>query len=284
METKRNTAIKYMIIASVLWSIGGIFIKLINWNPMAIAGSRSAIAALVMMVYLKKFKFKINKSMLICACSYSLLVILFVSANKLTTSANAILLQFTSPVWVALLSRAILKQKISRIDGITIIFVILGMIMFFIDELEMSYLLGNILAILSGIVMAGMILLFQQQKENSLVEITLLGNIITAIVGIPFYFISSPGMESILPLCILGVFQLGIPYLLYVLAIPNVTAIDAVLIPVLEPLLNPLWVFIFAKESPTLFSLLGGGLVLLSVTVRGIIMSKKLAQIDSPSL
>lgn len=284
METKRNTAIKYMIIASVLWSIGGIFIKLINWNPMAIAGSRSAIAALVMMVYLKKFKFKINKSMLICACSYSLLVILFVSANKLTTSANAILLQFTSPVWVALLSRAILKQKISRIDGITIIFVILGMIMFFIDELEMSYLLGNILAILSGIVMAGMILLFQQQKENSLVEITLLGNVITAIVGIPFYFISSPGMESVLPLFILGVFQLGIPYLLYVLAIPNVTAIDAVLIPVLEPLLNPLWVFIFAKESPTLFSLLGGGLVLLSVTVRGIIMSKKLAQIDSPSL
>ena len=284
METKRNTAIKYMIIASVLWSIGGIFIKLINWNPMAIAGSRSAIAALVMMVYLKKFKFKINKSMLICACSYSLLVILFVSANKLTTSANAILLQFTSPVWVALLSRAILKQKISRIDGITIIFVILGMTMFFIDELEMSYLLGNILAILSGIVMAGMILLFQQQKENSLVEITLLGNVITAIVGIPFYFISSPGMESILPLFILGVFQLGIPYLLYVLAIPNVTAIDAVLIPVLEPLLNPLWVFIFAKESPTLFSLLGGGLVLISVTVRGIIMSKKLAQIDSPSL
>ena len=284
METKRNTAIKYMIIASVLWSIGGIFIKLINWNPMAIAGSRSAIAALVMMVYLKKFKFKINKSMLICSCSYSLLVILFVSANKLTTSANAILLQFTSPVWVALLSRAILKQKISRIDGITIIFVILGMIMFFIDELEMSYLLGNILAILSGIVMAGMILLFQQQKENSLVEITLLGNVITAIVGIPFYFISSPGMESVLPLFILGVFQLGIPYLLYVLAIPNVTAIDAVLIPVLEPLLNPLWVFIFAKESPTLFSLLGGGLVLISVTVRGIIMSKKLAQIDSPSL
>ena len=283
METKRNTAIKYMIIASVLWSIGGIFIKLINWNPMAIAGSRSAIAALVMMMYLKKFKFNINKSMLICACSYSLLVILFVSANKLTTSANAILLQFTSPVWVALLSRAILKQKISRIDGITIIFVILGMIMFFIDELEMSYLLGNILAILSGIVMAGMILLFQQQKENFLVEITLLGNVITAIVGIPFYFISSPGMESVLPLFILGVFQLGIPYLLYVLAIPNVTAIDAVLIPVLEPLLNPLWVFIFAKESPTLFSLLGGGLVLLSVTVRGIIMSKKLDQIDSPS-
>ncbi|WP_352406538.1 DMT family transporter [Acetoanaerobium noterae] len=283
METKRNTAIKYMIIASVLWSIGGIFIKLINWNPMAIAGSRSAIAALVMMVYLKKFKFKINKSMLICACSYSLLVILFVSANKLTTSANAILLQFTSPVWVALLSRAILKQKISRIDGITIIFVILGMTMFFIDELEVSYLLGNILAILSGIVMAGMILLFQQQKENSLVEITLLGNVITAIVGIPFYFISSPGMESVLPLFILGVFQLGIPYLLYVLAIPNVTAIDAVLIPVLEPLLNPLWVFIFAKESPTLFSLLGGSLVLLSVTVRGIIMSKKLDQIDSPS-
>ena len=280
METKRNTAIKYMIIASVLWSIGGIFIKLINWNPMAIAGSRSAIAALVMMGYLKKFKFKINKSMLICACSYSLLVILFVSANKLTTSANAILLQFTSPVWVALLSRAILKQKISRIDGITIIFVILGMIMFFIDELEMSYLLGNILAILSGIVMAGMILLFQQQKENSLVEITLLGNVITAIVGIPFYFISSPGMESVLPLFILGVFQLGIPYLLYVLAIPNVTAIDAVLIPVLEPLLNPLWVFIFAKESPTFFSLLGGGLVLLSVTVRGIIMSKKLDQIE----
>ncbi len=276
MENKRNTAIKYMIITSVLWSIAGIFIKLIDWNPMAIAGCRSAIAAVVMMVYLKKFKFKVNKTMLLCACTYSTLVILFVFANKLTTSANAILLQFTSPIWVALISWAILKERISRTDGITIVFVSLGMILFFIDDLETSHLIGNLLAILSGIVMAAMILLFKHQKGNSLVEITLLGNIITAIVGIPFYFLSSPGVSSIVPLLMLGVFQLGISYLLYVLAIPNVTAIDAVLIPVLEPLLNPLWVFIFVKETPTFFSFLGGGVVLLSVTIRGIVMSKKI--------
>ena len=276
MENKRNTAIKYMIIASVLWSIAGVFIKLIDWNPMAIAGARSGIATIVMMVYLKKFKIKITKSKLICACTYSLLVILFVFANKLTTSANAILLQFTSPIWVALISWAILKKKISRIDGITIVFVSMGMILFFIDELEMTHMLGNLIAIFSGIVMATMILLFQKQKERDLVEITLLGNIITAIIGIPFYFLSSPGIESVLPLFILGIFQLGIPYLLYALAIPNVTPIDAVLVPILEPLLNPLWVFIFIKETPSIFSLIGGFIVLLSVTIRGIVMSKKI--------
>ncbi|WP_242986299.1 MULTISPECIES: EamA family transporter [Clostridium] len=105
MEKYQKKAILYLVIASILWSIGGLFIKLVNWNPIAIAGARSGIAAIVMLLYLKKPAIHLGKTKLLGACTYSSLLIFFVTANKLTTSANAILLQFTAPIWVLLFSK-----------------------------------------------------------------------------------------------------------------------------------------------------------------------------------
>lgn len=274
MEKHQKKAILYLVIASILWSIGGLFIKLVNWNPMAIAGARSGIAAIVMFLYLKKPVIHLGKTMLLGAFTYSSLLIFFVTANKLTTSANAILLQFTAPIWVILFSKVFLNEKIKKSDLAVIIFVMLGMILFFIGDLGHGSIIGNFIAILSGISMAGMVIFLKLIKDGSPVEMTLIGNIITFIISIPFFFQSVPSSNSILGLLILGVFQLGISYIFYTLAIKYVSPIEAILIPVLEPLLNPFWVFLFTGEIPGTYAFIGGLIVLTAISVRELCVKK----------
>ncbi|MGP7818639.1 DMT family transporter [Niallia sp. 01092] len=272
----RKKAILYMVIAAALWSIGGLFIKLVDWNPMAIAGARSGIGAIVMLCYLKKpvIHFK-EKSTLLGACAYASLLVLFVSANKLTTSANAILLQFTAPIWVALFSGWFLKEKVSKSDWATIVFVMVGMVLFFVGDLQTSHTMGNFVALLSGVAMASMIIFIMLQKKGSAVEVTFLGNIFTFIICSPFFFLSMPSLSSLFALLILGIFQLGIPYIFYAKAIRHVTVIEAILIPIIEPLLNPVWVFLVTREAPGSSAVVGGILVMLAIISRGVYHAKK---------
>lgn len=278
MGINRKKAIQYMIIAAVLWSIGGLFIKLVDWNPMAIAGARSGIAAIIMLLYLKKpdIRLHLNESAtLFGAFFYAALLILFVTANKLTTSANAILLQFTAPIWVALFSGWLLKEKVRKSDWAAIVAVMIGMFLFFLGDLQTSQSMGNFVAVLSGIAMAGMIIFLKLQKDGSPVKVTFLGNILTLMICLPFFFLSTPSWSSIFALLILGIFQLGISYIFYVVAIRHVSAIEAILIPVIEPLLNPVWVFWATGEMPGSYALLGGMIVLLAIIARGVYQSKK---------
>jgi len=274
MEKHRKKAILYLVTASILWSIGGLFIKLVDWNPMAIAGARSGIAAIVMLLYLKKPIIRLGKKKFLGACTYASLLIFFVTANKLTTSANAILLQFTAPIWVLLFSKFFLKEKIKKYDIVTIIFVMFGMILFFIGDLKSGNRIGNFIAILSGISMAGMVIFLKLLKDDSPVEMTFLGNIITFIIAFPFFFLSVPSLNSILVLLILGIFQLGISYIFYVLAIKYVSPIEAILIPVLEPLLNPVWVFLFTRETPGTYAFIGGAIVIIVIVTRELYAKK----------
>jgi len=274
MDMNRRKAIVYLIITSILWSIGGLFIKLIDWNPLAIAGARSGIAALVMICYLRKPILALNRNKLLGALCYASLLILFVTANKLTTSANAILLQFTAPVWAALFSWYFLKEKIRISDWATIIAVMLGMTFFFVGDLDGGSTAGNLIAILSGIAMAGMVIFLKLQDSSSSVEMTLLGNIITFIIALPFFFGTVPNLRGILSLLVLGIFQLGISYILYVTAVKYVSSLEAVLIPIIEPLLNPVWVLLVAGESPGGFSLVGGVIVIGSIILRGLYQKK----------
>jgi Predicted permease, DMT superfamily len=269
MENQRKKAILYLIITSILWSIGGLFIKLVDWNPVAIAGTRSGIAAVVMLFYLRKPIKHLGKIKLLGACTYSSLLLFFVTANKLTTSANAILLQFTAPIWVLLFSKFFLKEKIKKYDISLIIFVMLGMILFFVGDIGNGTNIGNFIAILSGVSMAGFIIFLKLlDHDNSPIEMTLIGNIITFIIAIPFYFQSVPNLRSILGLLILGIFQLGISYILYTLAVKHVSPIEAILIPVIEPLLNPVWVFLFTGQAPGTYTIMGGIIVIVAVLKR----------------
>lgn len=266
LEIDRTKAVFLLIATAILWSFGGLLVKLITWNPIAIAGMRSAIAALLMLTVIKKPHFTWSFTQIGGAIAYAITVILFVMANKLTTAANAILLQYTAPVYVAIFSAWFLKERTKLIDWITIFFVLGGMVLFFIDDLSMGNLYGNVLAVISGVSFAFTAILLRKQKAASPMESVLLGNIVTAIIGVPFMFQSMPDTSSWIGLILLGVFQLGFSYIFYSAAIKHVTALEAILIPVLEPVLNPLWVLLVIGEVPGVWSLIGGFIVLASVT------------------
>ena len=274
--SSKSKAIILLICTAILWSKGGFLIKFINWHPVAIAGGRSIIAALIMWAYVKKPKFTWSNIQIMGAVAYALTVIFFVIANKLTTAANSILLQYTGPIYVALFSYWFLKEKITAIDWITILTVILGMTLFFIEKLSPDGILGNFIAILAGIAFAGLALCLRKQKDGSPLESLILGNILTGIIGLPFIIDSGiPSQQSIIALLVLGIFQLGLPYILYSKAIKHVSALDAVLIPVLEPILNPLWVFLLLGESIGMWPMIGGAIIIVAITTRSILYKTK---------
>jgi drug/metabolite transporter (DMT)-like permease len=275
IEKDRYKGIILAAIASTMWSTGGIFVKLVDWNPISIAGLRSFIAALVMLAYIKKPKFTKSKPQILGTITTCTTMLCFIIANKLTTSANAILLQYTAPIFVAILGVWILKEKIRWYDILSITVVFLGMILFFIDNVNIGNTLGNIVAILSGFSLACMTISLRLQKDGSAIDTTFLGNMLTFIIAIPFFIFNPlPDVKSIIIIIIMGVFQLGIPYIFYVNSTKYLTALEAILITVIEPLLNPLWVYIFAGENPGIYAIIGGVVVIVAVLIRGIYVSK----------
>lgn len=280
MKNTRLKAIMFLIGASVLWSTGGILIKLVDWNPVAIAGSRSGISALLMMAYLRK-PVQVQKEKIVGAVFYAATVILFVIANKMTTAANVILLQYSAPIWVALMSGWVLKERVRKLDWMAIAIVMAGMVLFFVGDLQMGQMMGNALSVLSGIMLAGVVISLKTIKSGEPVEIPLLGNVLTFIVALPFILSSMPDMQSIIGLLLLGVFQLGFSYILFAEASKHVSAVEAILIPVIEPLLNPIWVFLFVGEAPGPLAILGGFVVVAAVVARSLLVSKADAKLNA---
>jgi len=264
----KTKAIIYLIITALLWSSGGLLIKMVTWNPVAIAGTRSAIAGLVILAFRRRMTFNWGFAQVGGALCYAATVILFVMATKLTTAANAILLQYSAPIYVAILSYWLLKERITRSDLMTITATSGGMVLFFLDDLSKGGFWGNVSAILSGIAFAGTTLMLRKQKDHSPLESVFLGNILTALIGLPFMVRSMPDAQGWIVLVLLGVFQLGFSYILYAEALKQVTAIEGILIPILEPILNPLWVFLMIGEIPGPWAIIGGIFVLVSVTLR----------------
>lgn len=248
-------------------------IKLTPLNPIAIAGSRSLISAIFLSLFLRDINIKNLHYVIVGSLFYAATVILFVVANKLTTAANVILLQYSSPIWVALLGSWFLKEKVKLMDWFFIFMLISGIFLFFLDELTLKGKWGNSLAILSGIAFAGTILFMRKLKDSSPLFMIVLGNFLAAFVCLPFFITSVRIGDHLLLLMILGVFQLGLPYILYSIAIKSVQAIEAILISSLEAILNPLWVFIVFTEKPGLWAVIGGVIVFITVTIYGVLTS-----------
>lgn len=276
-NSQRNKAVLYLVITALLWSMGGILIKSVAWNPMAIAGTRSAIAILVMLAFNPHPKFTWSGAQIGGAVAYALTMILFVSATKLTTAANAILLQYTAPIYAALFGAWFLGERVTKLDWLTILLVFGGMTFFFGDQLSTGGMLGNFMAILSGVFFAATAIFMRKQKDGSTIESLMLGNFFTMIIGLFFMFEGDyPNLQGWLALGVLGVFQIGVSYIFYAKAMKHVTAFEGLLIPVLEPILNPIWVGIFLHEKPGKFAVLGGLIVLGAVTLRsGIVLKRR---------
>jgi drug/metabolite transporter (DMT)-like permease len=275
MQTMRNAeharAVGLMVAAALCWSLGGLLIKSVPWPPLAVAGGRGFIAAAFLAVFgPRRFHFTWSGAQVGGAVAYAATTILFVTATKLTTAANAILLQYTAPIWVALLGAWFLGERSTRADWIAIAVVFCGMGLFFCDDLKMSGLVGNLIALASGVAFAAMTLLLRKQKDSSPESSIFLGNLLAGAIGLPFMLSAAaiPNARGWIALVLLGSVQLGFSYLLYARAIRHITALEAVLIPVIEPILNPIWVLLALGERPGPLSLAGGVVVIVAVTVR----------------
>lgn len=264
-----------LLLTAVLWSTGGLLIKAVECNALALAGSRSAIAALTIFLLMPRTRLRFTAVNLVGAIIYTTVVVLFVVANRMTTAANAIFLQYTAPIYIAVFGAALLGESTTRLDWVLIALAQAGIALFFLDRLSFDGWWGNLCALASGLAYAGLTILLRKEKDGSPAECVLAGNVLTAIVCLPFTVTARPSAGSWLGLLALGVFQLGIPYWLYAIALKKVRALEASLVCIIEPVLNPLWVLLFLGERPQPWALVGGALVLTTATARGVLTYKR---------
>lgn len=260
---------------ALIWSSGGLAIKLVDLPAMAITGVRSALSALTLAVIFRgRLDFTVTPARLFAAAAYAGMLVTNVVATKLTTAANAILLAYTAPVYVALLAPRLLGERTRPSDWLFIAAVLAGMGLFFLDRLSAEGLWGNMAAVATGLCYAGFTLGMRAQKDASPVESVLLGHVLTALVGLPFLAAALPDARAWLGLAYLGIVQQGVSLALYVWCIKRLGALEAILVMTLEPILNPVWVALGVGELPGLWACLGGAVVVGAVTLRGALAAR----------
>jgi len=275
-RSDHRRALLLLAVCGLAWSTGGLLIKLVDWHPIAIWSARSAFAALLLWAVRRPSLRGVGRAEWAAALTLAATTGLFILANKLTTAANAILIQYSAPIWIALFGRWFLGERTSRLDWITIALVLAGIALFFADELAPGHLAGNLVALAAGIAFAFSTMTLRRvaldhtdDRPVDPLRPVMLGNLLAAVLGAPFLFLHAPpGPEGWAALVALGVVQQGAAYLAFTWAIRHATALEAMLIPIVEPIFSPLWVALAVGEIPGPWSLLGGAIVIGSVSLR----------------
>lgn len=267
----------YVVVAVLLWSTGGLFIKMTSLGPFPVNLGRSFFAAIVVAVFTWKKGLKLDWFTLFTSFLYAATLSAFVYANKNTTAANAIFLQYTAPIYILVLSPFVLREKFRGSDLFTVAVCLAGMALFFFESpganaaTAPNIFLGNIAGLVSG-VFFGLYILFLRHPRSLAKNPALsvfYGNIIIVLVMAPLIISDPPAhitLTDAAAIIFLGVFQIGVSYLLFTQGIANgVRSMDASIIGFIEPLFNPVWVFLFMKEKPSGWALLGGAIIIAAV-------------------
>jgi len=275
-NTPKFPPIVYVIIAVLLWSIGGLFIKWTSVSGYEANLGRCFFAAITI-AFLTKFKaLKADKFTLLASVFYVGALSFFAVSNKMTTAANAIFLQYTAPIYILIFAPFVLKEKFRFSDLFTIIVCLFGMSLFFLDSAPNtdltpeSQFIGNILGLCSGVSLGGYILLLRHPKayKQNPASSVFYGNLFAILVMIPF-ILPNPSVwagKDFLAVIILGVFQIGLAYYLFTYGVANgVRSLDASIIGFIEPLLNPVWVFLFIGEKPSVWAIFGGAIIIAAI-------------------
>jgi drug/metabolite transporter (DMT)-like permease len=200
-------------------------------------------------------------------------MITFVIANKLTASANAILLQYSAPIWAAILGWILIKEKLCGEHGGALVLVMGGLLIFFRESLGGGALAGDFIALVSGILFGSHSVLLRMQKDANPADAMLTAHIICAACAIPFTYFYPPSFKltTVGVMLFMGILQIGCASLLFAYGIKRISAIQAMLTAMIEPVLNPLWVLLVTGEKPSLSALLGGSLIVSAVVISSII-------------
>lgn len=270
----RRQAIWMLLFTAFLWSSSGLFVKLLSWGPLAIWGARSLVATAVFWFHFRPKKLRWTRLQLVGALGYMGAQLFFIMGNKIAPTANIIFLSYTAPVYIILLSYWVLGERPLRGDLITLPIIFGGMLLFFGDDLSFTAFRGNVLGVLSGFCLAVMVLSMRRQKNETPGHTILLGNILGVIIGLPFVF-SEPMVPANLGIILyLGVFQIGLSFILYSIAIKQLEALESTLLLTIEPILSPVWVFLVLGETPGPLAIAGAILVLVAVVLRAVLSAK----------
>lgn len=267
----------YVFLSAVLYSIGGLCIKLIPWSGIAINGARTAIALVVIGLYLAatKHKPRLNRWVVLGALAVCGTNTLYAVANKLTTAANTIVLQFTAPIFVILFSLLIFRKRPGRLDVMACVFVLGGVLLFFVESLSAGGMLGNALALLSGVSYAGVFLLNDLPGSDAIASV-FWGDVLSAAIGLPFLTRETDFSPSVLTaVLVLGVFQVALAYILLTEGLKTTPAVTASLVSGIEPVLNPILVAVFYHEAIGPLALAGAAIVISGVVIYNILLIKQ---------
>lgn len=263
-----NKGYLYIILSAICFATGGLLIKINSWSPMTINGVRSIFAIPVFYLFYKKLghKFKLNMAVILGALANSGMSTTFVIANKLTSAANTIVLQFTMPIYIIILLWIFWKKTPDKISVLTALFSFVGILCFFFDRISVSGMIGNILALVSGFLYA-IVFLIKKIPNADFESSALLSFAINFVIGIPYMFqessITGTNMMSVL---LLGVIQIGFAYVFLARGLDFVSPIGAALTSMIEPVLNPILVAVFYRETIGTLSFIGAIIVLASAT------------------
>lgn len=247
-----------MVSVALCWSTMGVAFKFIDWDPLVIAAVRNLLTFLYLAAYRRSMKFSLKKDVVIGALIAYLTQTAFTYANKYTSAANAIVLQYTNPVFVVLISWLFLHQKVKLRDIVLSLIMIGGTALFFLDDLSAGQLLGNVCGLISGIGMACSIL-YACNNPADLQEYTMLNSLISVVVGIPAAIQHPPQFDvaSLIAVFFLGVVASGIATVLMAKSAPHLASVEVSMLLMLDPILNPVWVALAVGEIPGSLALIG---------------------------
>ena len=274
---QRRRGTRFVFFAALLYSIGGLCIKLIPWNAMSINSARNMVALVVVGGYmlLSRHRLRMSRWIALGALSVCGTTVLYSLSNKLTTAANAIVLQFTAPIFVILLNAVFWRKRPGKLDLAACAVVVSGVVCFFLDGLAMGGMLGNALALLSGLCYAGVFLLNDLPDADPVCSV-FWAEVISIIIGLPFLVRETCfTTTAIVSVVVLGAFQVGLGYVMMCIGLRTTPAVTAALITGIEPILNPIWVAVFYGERVGTLALVGAVIVVAGVVGYNVLKSRR---------
>jgi len=274
--SEKNKGYLCIVLSAICFATGGLLIKINSWSAVSINGARSIFALMVMLIYIKCIGHKLafNWKVLFGALANTGMSFTFVMATKLTAAANAIILQFTMPIYIIFLLWIFWKKKPDRASVLTCLAAFIGIIFFFFDSIQSGGMLGNILAIISGMLYA-IVFLIKKIPGADFESSAVLSFAINFIMGIPFIMKETDfNTVNLVSVVLLGVVQIGLAYVFLGRGLSTVPPVGAALLSMVEPVLNPVLVAIFYGETIGFVGLIGAAIVLASGTVYNVITAR----------
>ena len=281
-KEKRGTLLVF--ISAVLFSLGGLCMKMIPWSAVAINGARCLLSVIINYAFLRITgrRLRVNRWILLGAAFVFLTNVLFAVANKLTTAANAIVLQFTAPIFTVLLAWLFLRARPKKADIIACAVVLLGIVCFFLDSLSAGGMLGNAIALFTGMTYAGVFMLNSLPDADPISSV-IIGHFAGAVFGLPFLLQETDfSFQPLAYVIVLGVFQMGLAYVCFTTGLRHTPPVTASLISGIEPVLNPTWVALFYGEMLTAFSIAGGIIVIGAIVIYSVYKDRHIAETAPP--